>query len=67
MPDAPYFKDMFQEGILKHTSLTAYLPLVGAAGGWPSAARRTATLHPHFKGLRGLCLCAGAEQRVLRP
>ena len=24
-------------------------------------------LHPHFKGLRGLCLCAGAEQRVLRP
>ena len=33
MPDAPYFKDMFQEGILKHTSLTAYLPLVGVAGG----------------------------------
>ena len=33
MPDAPYFRDMFQEGILKHTSMTAYLPLVGIAGG----------------------------------
>ena len=40
MPDAPYFKDLFQEGILKHTSLTAYLPLVGVAGG-----RADSTLH----------------------
>ena len=33
MPDAPYFKDMFSEGILKHTSMTAYLPVMGIAGG----------------------------------
>lgn len=32
MPDAPYFKDMFSEGILKHTSMTAYLPVVGIGG-----------------------------------
>lgn len=33
MPDAPYLKDLFQEGILKHTSMTVYLPVVGIAGG----------------------------------
>lgn len=33
VPDAPYFKDLFQEGILKHTSMTVYLPLVGITGG----------------------------------
>ena len=48
MPDAPYFKDLFQEGILKHTSLTAYLPLVGVAGGWRSAAQGSATRSPTF-------------------
>lgn len=43
MPDAPYLKDLFQEGILKHTSMTVYLPVVGIAGGWCSAACGGAT------------------------
>ena len=58
--------DLFQEGILKHTSLTAYLPLVGVAGGL--AFCRARERHPFtyvLKGLRRLCVCAGAEQRVL--
>ena len=59
MPDAPYFKDMFSEGILKHTSMTAYLPVVGIAGGL-AFCRGAAQppVHLHFKGVRGLRLCA---------
>ena len=56
MPDAPYFKDMFQEGILKHTSLTAYLPLVGAAGGL--AFCRTKDRHPFTRILKVCVVCA---------
>lgn len=67
MPDAPYFKDMFSEGILKHTSLTAYLPVVGTAGGWRSAAGAQPSVHLHFKGVHRLRVCAGAQQPVLCP
>ena len=56
MPDAPYFKDMFQEGILKHTSLTAYLPLVGAAGGL--AFCRARGRHPFTYILKMCIVCA---------
>lgn len=56
MPDAPYFKDMFQEGILKHTSLTAYLPLVGATGGL--AFCRTQDRHPFTRILKVCVVCA---------
>ena len=56
MPDAPYFKDLFQEGILKHTSLTAYLPLVGAAGGL--AFCRTQDRHPFTRILKVCVVCA---------
>lgn len=56
MPDAPYFKDMFQEGILKHTSLTAYLPLVGAAGGL--AFCHTQDRHPFTRILKVCVVCA---------
>ena len=56
MPDAPYFKDMFQEGILKHTSLTAYLPLVGAAGGL--AFCRARGRHPFTYILKVCVVCA---------
>lgn len=56
MPDAPYFKDMFQEGILKHTSLTAYLPLVGAAGGL--AFCRARGRHPFTYILKVCIVCA---------
>ena len=56
MPDAPYFKDMFQEGILKHTSMTAYLPLVGLAGGLAFCrARRD---HPFAYILKVCVVCA---------
>ena len=43
MPDAPYLKDLFQEGILKHTSMTVYLPVVALRAGWCSAACGGAT------------------------
>ena len=56
MPDAPYFKDMFQEGILKHTSMTAYLPLVGIVGGVAFCrGRRT---HPFAYLLKACIVCA---------
>ena len=56
MPDAPYFKDMFQEGILKHTSMTAYLPLVGLAGGL--AFMRAKRSHPFTYILKACVVCA---------
>ena len=56
MPDAPYFKDLFQEGILKHTSLTAYLPLVGVAGGL--AFCRARERHPFTYVLKVCVACA---------
>ena len=56
MPDAPYFKDMFEEGILKHTSMTAYLPLVGVVGGIAFCrGRRT---HPFAYILKACIVCA---------
>lgn len=33
MPDAPYLTDLFSEGVLKWTSMSAYLPVAGIAGG----------------------------------
>ena len=56
MPDAPYFKDLFQEGILKHTSMTAYLPLVGITGGL--AFCRGRQKHPFTYILKLCILCA---------
>ena len=56
MPDAPYFKDLCQEGILKHTSLTAYLPLVGVAGGL--AFCRARERHPFTYVLKVCVACA---------
>ena len=56
MPDAPYFKDMFSEGILKHTSLTAYLPVVGIAGGLAFCRGRRS--HPFTYILKVCIVCA---------
>ena len=56
MPDAPYFKDMFQEGILKHTSMTAYLPLVGIVGGIAFCRGRRS--HPFTYIMKACILCA---------
>ena len=56
MPDAPYFRDMFQEGILKHTSMTAYLPLVGIVGGIAFCRGRRA--HPFTYILKTCIVCA---------
>ena len=56
MPDAPYFKDMFQEGVLKHTSMTAYLPLVGIVGGLAFCRGRRS--HPFTYILKACIVCA---------
>lgn len=56
MPDAPYFRDMFQEGILKHTSMTAYLPLVGIVGGIAFCRGRRS--HPFTYIMKACILCA---------
>ena len=56
MPDAPYFKDMFSEGILKHTSMTAYLPVVGIAGGLALCRGRRS--HPFTYILKVCVVCA---------
>ncbi|MGN0984162.1 MAG: YfhO family protein, partial [Gemmiger sp.] len=56
MPDAPYLKDMFQEGILKHTSLTAWLPVVGLVGGL--AFCRARRRHPFTRLLKVCVVCA---------
>ena len=56
MPDAPYFKDLFQEGVLKHTSMTVYLPLVGVVGG--VAFCRARRSHPFTYILKACVLCA---------
>lgn len=56
MPDAPYFRDLFSEGILKHTSMTVYLPVVGVAGAL--AFWRGRRHHP-FTWLTKICaVCA---------
>jgi len=56
MPDAPYLKDLFQEGILKHTSMTVWLPVVGIAGGL--AFCRTWRRHPFTHILKVCVVCA---------
>ena len=53
MPDAPYLTDLFDEGVLKWTSLSAYLPVVGLAGGL--AFCRVRRRHP-FARLLKICL-----------
>ena len=56
MPDAPYFKDLCQDGILKHTSMTAYLPVVGIAGGLVFC--RVRRRHPFSRILKVCLVCA---------
>ena len=56
MPDAPYFKDMFEGGVFKHTSMTAYLPLVGIVGGL--AFCRARRRHPFSRLLKLCVVCA---------
>ena len=56
MPDAPYFKDMFSEGILKHTSMTAYLPLVGIAAALAFCRGRRS--HPFTYIIKVCVVCA---------
>lgn len=56
MPEAPYLLDMFNEGVLKWTSLTAYLPLFGIAGGL--AFCRIRPRHPFARILKASLVCA---------
>lgn len=53
MPDAPYLTDLFDEGVFKWTSLSAYLPVVGVAGAL--AFCRVRRRHP-FARLLKVCL-----------
>lgn len=56
MPDTPYLMDLFDGGIFKWTSLSAWLPVVGIAGGL--AFCRARRRHP-FTRLFKLCIvCA---------
>jgi uncharacterized membrane protein YfhO len=56
MPDAPYFNDITHDAIFKWTSLTAYLPVVGIAGGL--AFCRLKKRHPFARVLKICLLCA---------
>ncbi len=56
MPDAPYLTDMFNAGITKWTSMSAYLPVVGIAAGLAFCRKRRR--HP-FTIIMKICLvCA---------
>ncbi len=56
MPDAPYLTDMFNGGILKWTSMSAYLPVVGIAAGL--AFMRKRRRHPFTVILKISLVCA---------
>lgn len=56
MPEAPYLTDMFNEGVLKWTSLSAFLPLFGIAGGL--AFCRLKPRHPFSRILKVCLVCA---------
>ena len=56
MPDTPYLKDLFQEGVLKHTSMSVWLPLVGVAAGL--AFCRAKRSHPFTYVLKCCVVCA---------
>ena len=49
-PDPTYLPNIFTDCIIKHTSMTAYLPVVGAAGVLPTWARASAAPTRPFCG-----------------
>lgn len=56
MPDAPYLTDLFDSGITKWTSMSAYLPVVGIAAGLAFCRKRRR--HPFTLILKISLLCA---------
>ena len=56
MPDAPYLTDLFDGGITKWTSLSAYLPVVGITGGLVFC--RVRRRHPFAAVLKICLVCA---------
>lgn len=56
MPDAPYLTDLFDGGITKWTSLSAYLPVVGITGGLVFCHVRRR--HPFAAVLKICLVCA---------
>ncbi|MGN0974515.1 MAG: YfhO family protein [Gemmiger sp.] len=56
MPEAPYLTDLFSEGVLKWTSMSAYLPLVGIAGGLVYCRRHPRSAFTHI--LKCCVVCA---------
>ncbi len=56
MPDTPYLTDLFSGGVFKWTSLSAWLPVAGVAGGL--AFCRLWRRHPFARLLRVCVVCA---------
>lgn len=56
MPDAPYLTDLFNSGVTKWTSMSAFLPVVGIAGGL--AFCRVRRRHPFARLLPVCVVCA---------
>lgn len=56
MPDAPYLTDLFDGGITKWTSLSAYLPVIGITGGLVFC--RVRRRHPFATALKICLVCA---------
>lgn len=56
MPDTPYLADLFTGGVFKWTSLSAWLPVAGVAGG--VAFCRAWRRHPFAKLLKVCVVCA---------
>ena len=56
MPDAPYLTDLFSGGVIKWTSMSVYLPVVGIAAGLAFCRKRRR--HPFTLILKISLVCA---------
>ncbi len=65
-PDSPYLTSVWSEGVIKWTSMTAYLPLCSLAGAWPTGAPPWRQQKAHCGGVRRVRAGAHPEQRILR-
>ena len=63
-PDSPYITSIWSEGIIKWTSMSAYLPLCSLAG---AMAYWRARKGDSKKRIVAVCAGAGSQQRLLRP
>ena len=66
-PDSPYITSIWSEGIIKWTSMSAYLPVQSGRRDGLLAGAEGRQQKAHRRHLRHLCAGAGAQQRLLRP